>query len=324
MNLSRRTRQILILSALTAIAVGIVVARRLQPAIAPAGSAPVLRVMSPAIRLVNWVDGGVSGALAGLLGLIDARSEAERLQGENDRLRREVAALSEALRRSGRWPALAAAAEALALPTAAGDVIAVGPHPDYPTLLLDIGQKEGAVVGAPVLAAAGLAGRVIESTEHQAAVRLLPARDLWVTAVLASNEALGVVRGLGGSDHLQFVPEDQGIHLMPGQQILTAGREESPWPRGIPIGVIVETGVNRRGVRHALVTPAVDMHRLQEVLIVLGPSPRHRPLEGRRLAESLAVTPEPTSAETELESVELEMASEELSAVSVASSREAQ
>lgn len=286
MIVSRRTRRLLTLTALALVAVLLVIARRLRP-LDPLQSPPstrlVLSVASPALRLLGAVDRRVSAWIESGLDLVTAHHRVRHLKAENAELRRQVAALNMALRRVGRWPALVAAAESLSLPTVAVEIFAVSPHRDQPTLIVDAGRAEGVQPGQPVIAPQGLVGRVTVATEHLAQVRLITADLMAVSALLASPEAPGIVRGLALPDRLEFVPDDQGLNIAIGTPVLTAGLEGSHFPAGLPIGEVREIGTTPRGVRRASVRPAVDFHRLSDLLVIIAPPPRLRPLEGRRL-----------------------------------------
>jgi rod shape-determining protein MreC len=274
--------------------VGIIAGRRVAPSQSPASSGILLNVMSPALRAVAWLDRTVAGGFQGVISLFTARSEVERLREENDELRREIAALSHALRRLGQLPGLTATAEALTLPTIAVEVLSR----QGSIFLINAGSDEGIHTGTPVVAPRGLVGTVIETAPHIAMVRLMTEESVSVTALVASGERPGLIQGRGALRPLSFLPEDQGLPLQVGQEIITAGHEGSLFPPGIPIGVVSEIGATERGLLRALVEPHVDLGRLSGLLVVIGPPPRLRPLDGRTLlppVEATATSPEVTA-----------------------------
>ncbi|MBN1475299.1 rod shape-determining protein MreC [Candidatus Sumerlaeota bacterium] len=313
MRISRRTRRTLLLIILVLVAVGIVAGRRLAPSQSPASSGLMLNVMSPALRAVAWVDRTVAGVFQGVISLFTARGEVERLTEENAELRREIAALSHALRRLGELPGLTAAAEALTLPTVAVEVLSR----QGTVLLINAGSDEGVRAGSPVVAPRGLVGTVIETAPHIAMVRLMTEENVSITALIASGERPGLIHGRGALRPLSFLPEDQGFPLHVGQEIITAGHEGSLYPPGIPIGVISEIGATERGLLRAMVEPHADLRRLSGLLVVIGPPPRLRALDGRALlppVEPLVTSPEVTALAATAEMTALPATAEALAA----------
>jgi rod shape-determining protein MreC len=229
------------------------------------------------------IDRRVSALFEGTLGLVTAQRRARRLEAENAELRREIGALRMAMRRLGRWPAMVAAAETLSTPAVAVEILTRGPLLSNPVLVIDAGEEEGIGEGLPVMAPAGLVGRVIGTSAHDSQVRLIIAENISVTALLGSGEQTGVVTGLGRDDRLEFIPQDQGMEITIGASVLTAGLEGSLFPSGLLIGQVSEVGTTDRGLRRAFVRPAADFRHLDDLLVLIGPPPRLRPLEARRL-----------------------------------------
>lgn len=319
MRLSRRTGRLILLAALAAVAAGLVTLRRVNPAAEAPGTGLVLSAVSPAIRAIGWLDRTVTAALADVLGLVTARRAVERLEAENAELRLELALLNEAMRRVGRWPALVAAAEALALPTVAADVLSRGGDASNPTYLINAGVDDGVSAGCPVLAPQGLVGRVMLATAHASTVRLITAENLAVSATLLPGGHRGMLRGLGAGGRLEFLPEDQGAEIQVGQSLITAGDEGSHFPPGLPIGTVVEIGTTDRGLRRCLVAPSADLRRLSDMLVIIGEMPRLHPLEGHRLiagamasaeARAEAVSPESLATLTSIEVIAVAVSSE--------------
>lgn len=320
MKLSRRTLQILTLTLLAIIAVGIPTLRRIAPTDSPTGGHLILRAMSPAIRVIGWLDERVTGVFTGIHSLATAHRRAEQLEEQAAELRRELSELQEAMRDMGEWPALVAMAESVGFETVAVRVIARSPSATHRTVIIDAGTDEGVVIGVPIVNSHGLVGTVSEAAPHTAVVRLVMGENIHVTARVTDGSYPGVIVGTGEYGRLEFIPEDQGGHFREGMEVVTAGLENSIYPPGIPIGTITEVINTPSGLRQANVQPTVDFRRLNQLLAVVGRPHRIRPLEGRDLMgpEELTVA-ESASLEFGSASPELvagEMASFEIEAAS--------
>ena len=185
------------------------------------------------------------------------RGDMERLEAENDRLRR---ALGYAKRLPGDWVAAAVLSSGGA---AAGspNVIRV----DKRTLA---GVREGAVVAA----AEGLVGRVTAATPHTAEVTLVTDRRIKVSCEVETGSGRRVCGILsGGSEELLVLRHltDAG-EVPPRSRVLTSGRG-GVFPRGLEVGTLLDVHTDAEGLaREGEVQPHVDFSALEDVFIRRG------------------------------------------------------
>jgi rod shape-determining protein MreC len=120
-------------------------------------------------------------------------------------------------------------------------------------------------VDQPVVTPEGLVGRVVEVAGPYAKVQLITDRAAAASAVIARTRRQALVRG--GSDllELDFVPLQASV--LPGDRVLTAGTD-GIYPRGIPIGTVVEVGDSGELFREVAVAPAVDFAFLDRVYLL--------------------------------------------------------
>jgi rod shape-determining protein MreC len=121
----------------------------------------------------------------------------------------------------------------------------------------------------PVLAPAGLVGRVGWSSAHAATVQLIVDRSAAAAVIVEPSRAQGVVLGSrDGTLRLDYLAASATIQ--PGDQVVTAG-VDGVYQKGIVVGYVERVGPV------VIVRPAVDFTRLESVLIVVAPAPQPAP-----------------------------------------------
>ena len=181
------------------------------------------------------------------------RSDVERLEAENARLR---SALGYVSKDPGRW--LAAGVLSVGGGAAGcGDRIRV-----------DKGSIAGVADGAVVVVPEGLVGRVTSVTPHTSEVTLVTDGSVKVACEVetGSGELRGVLSG-GGEDMLVLRYLSGAVDAPPRARVLTSGRG-GVFPRGIEVGTLL--GVRRDGAGLAFegeVLPSVYYSTLEDVFI---------------------------------------------------------
>lgn len=131
--------------------------------------------------------------------------------------------------------------------------------------------------GMPVIAPAGLVGRVLRVYPNAADVLLITDVGSSVSAVVQNDDRpTGVVDGqwqLGMRLLMRYLPQDAVLHE--GDWVLTSGLrmppyEEEGYPPAIPIGRILRIEATADMHQQAELIPAVDLERLERVMIVVG------------------------------------------------------
>jgi len=165
------------------------------------------------------------------------------------------------------------------LKTMAAEIIASSASPDFQTLTLDKGRNYGLRTDMAVIANDGVVGRIVVPSGRAAKVQLLIDRNAAAGALVERSRAQGVAKGTGDSRLLlEFVSETADVAV--GDLVVTSGIE-GIFPKGFTIGrvdVVEKTGP---AYKRITVKPAVDFSRLEEVLVVLTPTPAREAEEGR-------------------------------------------
>src|SRR3972149_1553499 len=132
------------------------------------------------------------------------------------------------------------------------------------------------VMARAVVPAEGAVGRVIETTPFTARVLLLSDPRSAVGVILQHSREIGVVEGNGQGD-LQIKYLSRASAVPPGDIVITSG-QGGVFPRGIVVGRLQTLHAATSGgvFREGTVRAAVDLGRLEEVLILLpAGGPRH-------------------------------------------------
>jgi rod shape-determining protein MreC len=210
---------------------------------------------------------------------LDAKQQRDQLRAERDQLRQQLAQTSAALTQAQQQDGLQQQNTSGGLnqyqPVQAR-VYSRSPSTWYQTLQINKGSSDGVRVDQPVIAAAGLVGRVKQVSSGNAQVMLLTDQDFGVSARTRAGDPgiIGPVQGTPGDLLFDLVPKAQNVRK--GDLIITAGtttaRLPSPFPQGIVIGNVsrIEYGEGPLD-RRIHVTPAADLRRLDTVEVLTRP-----------------------------------------------------
>jgi rod shape-determining protein MreC len=139
------------------------------------------------------------------------------------------------------------------------------------TVQIDLGSRDGLRVNLPVLTTDGLVGRVSSVSLTRSQVVLLGDPNCKVSArVENETRDIGII-GASGPLDTEFVELgylSRNAHLKSGQNVVTSG-EGGIFPKGIPIGKVVDVGPVDYGLRiEARVKLAANLNALEEVWVM--------------------------------------------------------
>lgn len=164
------------------------------------------------------------------------------------------------------------------LNTIAAEIIAAGAAPDFRTFTIDKGTRDGVSADMSVIAPAGVVGRVVMPGARAAKVQLLVDRNAAAGALVKRSRAQGVVAG-GGADRLRMDYVSEAADVIVGDLVVTSGID-GIYPKGYVIGQVESVERSRGAYTKIAVKPAVDFTSLEEVLVVLTPTPTREMAEG--------------------------------------------
>ena len=226
--------------------------------------AEVERVISSGFSSVRRVWSGYAGL--------------RNLKSQNDALTRDLEAAQIALQQQRALADRTRSLERLLdlrdrskLNTLAAEIIAAGATPDFRTLTIDKGTREGVRADMAVIAPAGVVGRVVLPSTRAAKVQLLVDRNAAAGALIERSRAQGVVTG-GGDDRLRMDYVSEVADVIVGDLVVTSGID-GIYPKGYVIGQVESVEKSGTAYKTITVKPAVDFTSLEEVLVVLTPTP---------------------------------------------------
>ena len=131
-------------------------------------------------------------------------------------------------------------------------------------LIYEPGWRAGE--NSPVTTSDGLVGRVISRDGDYAKVQLITDRASGIGAMIERTRRQGVVRGAGSDGlTLEYLPLQADLQV--GDRVVTAGTD-GLYPRGLPIGVVVEVAEGGELFYSIRLTPSVDFGVLDQVFVL--------------------------------------------------------
>ena len=231
------------------------------------------------------VQRGVASALSGVRNVWGGYIGLRQVKRENDELKQRLAAAEVTLQqqramadRARGLAQLLQLRDSLSLKTVAAEIIGAGATPDFRTLTIDKGSRDGIRTDMAVIAPAGIAGRVVIPSARSAKVQLLVDLNAAAGALIERTRAQGVVVGSGG-DRLRMDYVSDVADVVVGDLVVSSGID-GIYPKGFAIGKVEALERSGGAYRRIIVRPAVDFSSLEEVLVVVTPPTAHESADG--------------------------------------------
>ena len=238
----------------------------------PAWAGAVMDVAAPIQKAVAMPFDAMRSAWRRYVALVDAEHENEALHSEIARLGEENLQLREALVASGRLQRIAEMRERYEIPMLPAELVGVDASPWFRSVLVDRGRSQGVLSGMPVISEQGLVGLVTATSRSSAKAMLVLDRQTAIDGVIQRSRSRGIVRGRG-SDELEFEFVARGSDVQLNDLVITSGLG-GVYPKGLHIGTITQiSDPDVRLLRTAVVRPAVDFGRLEQVFVMLRRGP---------------------------------------------------
>jgi rod shape-determining protein MreC len=232
-------------------------------------------VFSPVRDAASSVFSPFTNAWNGLFHYGDVEKENERLRAQIDQIQGQQDANADAAKQLQALSELDKISEWTALPSVTSRVIA-GPATNFEHVIeIDKGSDQGIKVGMPVVAGAGLVGRISEVHADRSVIKLLTDPDIVVGVRLLSSGETALLHGQGDGRPLVI---DAGVDpktpVPADETITTSGEDRAVFPAGVPIGTVSKSELAPAQLTQILtVTPSVDLTRLTFVKVLIWEPP---------------------------------------------------
>jgi rod shape-determining protein MreC len=268
--LLKRYRDLILVAILLLVPLGIFFAHARKPSERSRLDRAVVWLATPVEKAVAWTVTGALDAWHGYVALRGAHARARELSARVRDLELERQQLVATRGEAERLQRLLAFAEA-------------GPGRRYvgarvigirlgtvgrQLLTVDRGADHGIAPMMPVVVADGVVGRVHAVSGGSADVLVLTDLNSSIAVRVERTRARANVRGLGKPDlcRLDFALRTED--MIDGDPLVTSGTD-GVFPRGLPVGKVAQLAPLPHGLfQDARVVPAVDVTRLEEVLVV--------------------------------------------------------
>ena len=268
--LLKRYRELLLVAVLLLVPLGVFFAHAKKPSERSRLDRVVLWITYPIEKAVAWGVTGTMNAWSGYVGLRHAQQRAVELSRKVNMLELERQQLLGERAEAERLRKLLAFAEATPGRTYVGARI-IGVRlgtAGLQIVTVDRGAADGLARAMPVVVASGVVGRIHSVSDHTADVLLLVDRNSAIAVRVDRTRTRGNVRGTGKPEACKLDYALRVEDMIEGDQLVTSGTD-GVFPRGLPVGRVTQLRRSANGLfQEATVLPAVDVTRLEEVLVV--------------------------------------------------------
>jgi len=240
---------------------------------APLGERVAITVLAPLQNIVAKVGNEIHYATSGLWEIVTVYRQNQMLKSEVEQLRamnlqsNELASENERLR-----TLLGYKQAAVQFDLVTAEVVSRDSATWTDVIIINRGTNDGVKKDMVVVTAQGLVGNVAEAYGSYAKVQLIldPRSAVGTIVQRAESRVAGIVEGNPGDKALARmvnIPKDADI--AEGDQIVTSGFG-GIYPKGIAVGTVQRIENDEGGLlKYALLKPAVDFQRIEEVAVVV-------------------------------------------------------
>jgi rod shape-determining protein MreC len=258
-----------------ALALAVQVRAPIDPGAPDRGSVRLIRMwatstVTPFERAANAVGSGLHNAWADYVDLRHVRQQNLALQQQLTRMRIEQAAIAEDALQGKRLQAMLGFRERYVGSTVAAQVIGSSGSEQSHVLTIDKGSRDGLRPDMPVITQDGIVGKLRDVFPTTAQVLEINDQTSGAGVILESTRIRAILSGtLAGQVQIDNLTADSRIK--PGEQVLTSGGDQV-YPRGLPVGTVVSIAPDPKHQPYTaiVVRPAVDLDRVEEVLVITG------------------------------------------------------
>ncbi|MFJ3524883.1 rod shape-determining protein MreC [Pseudomonas sp. NPDC090203] len=169
------------------------------------------------------------------------------------------------------------------------ELIGMDPNPFTHRIIINKGERDGVVLGQPVLDARGLMGQVVELMPYTSRVLLLTDSTHSIPVQVNRNGLRAIASGTGNPERLELRHVADTADIKEGDLLVSSGLGQR-FPAGYPVATVKEV-IHDSGQPFAIVraVPTAALNRSRYLLLVFsdGRSPEERAADAAQQQESL-------------------------------------
>ncbi|WPC07187.1 rod shape-determining protein MreC [Pseudomonas benzenivorans] len=228
------------------------------------------------------------GATEELSSRSELAAENEKLKAEQLMMQRRLQKLATLTEQNVRLRELLNSAALVDDEVLATELIGIDPNPFTHRILIDKGEKDGVLLGQPVLDARGLMGQVVEVMPYTSRVLLLTDTTHSIPVQVNRNGLRAIASGTGNPERLELRHVADTADIKEGDLLVSSGLGQR-FPAGYPVATVSEV-VHDSGQPFAIVraVPTAKLNRSRYMLLVFTDprSPEQRATESAEAQEA--------------------------------------
>lgn len=232
----------------------------------------LLAITSPLQRAFGWALDGAASGWNGYVALRGVEAENRVLREQNAALKAQTQALEELKAENARFKQLLAYADPASGLAVVARVVGVDPASTRHFIRINRGESDGVRKGMAVITPDGVVGHVERATSGWADVILLTDSTHRMGVKVQRTRARALAAGLGSKEELRL-RMDYALRkedLKEGDVVVSSGTD-GVYPSGLVVGTLEKVEKRTYGMfQIADIVPAVDITRLEEVLVLPG------------------------------------------------------
>jgi rod shape-determining protein MreC len=253
--------------------------------------------VTPFERAAHAVGSGVHNGWSNYVDLRHVLQQNKDLQQQLTRMRIEQAAIAEDALQGKRLQAMLGFRERYVGTTVAAQVIGSSGSDQSRVITIDKGSNDGLKSDMPVITQDGIVGKLRDVFPTTSQVLEINDQTSGAGVILESTRIRAILRGtVGGRVQIGNLMADSRIK--PGETVLTSGGDQV-YPRGLPVGTVesIAPDPDHQPYMAIAIRPAVNLDRVEEVLVITGTQSDLPPVAQQDLAAAEAQHAADLSAE---------------------------
>jgi len=229
----------------------------------------IYSIFKPINQTVTFFQKRVSGAFNSYFWLVDVSQKNMALTEEVRRLRTEIVDLREKELENNRLKKILKLKNKLDFPTLVAQIIGQDASGLFRTVLINKGSEDGILPDMPVIVPEGVVGKINRSSNLMAQVMMITDPSMSVDCRVERTRDRGLMSGSYSYPCvLQYLNKEAQIKQ--GDLVVTSGLD-GVFPRGLVVGTVDSVRSSEHGLfLEAVVSPAVRLSEIEEVVVILG------------------------------------------------------